>query len=176
MNKIYSKEKLAERLDRHRNRGESIVFTNGCFDILHVGHTRYLREAKKMGDVLVVALNSDSSVRAIKGEQRPLVPENERADVVASLESVDYVTVFDQSTPLELIEYLKPDILVKGGDWAEKDVIGRESVRRRGGKVVIIPEIEGVSTTNIIEKVISTVTAQANRLKAEGKKTVNSGQ
>jgi rfaE bifunctional protein nucleotidyltransferase chain/domain len=153
--KIYSREKLKKELDRHRTRGENIVFTNGCFDILHVGHTRYLREAKKLGDVLVLALNSDSSVRAIKGERRPLIPEDERADVVSSLESVDYVTIFDEHTPLELIEYLKPDIIVKGGDWSEENVVGGESVKRRGGKIVIIPVIKGASTTNIIEKVRS---------------------
>ena len=153
MNKIYSREKLKEELDRCQREGKKIVFTNGCFDILHVGHTRYLREAKKIGDILVLALNSDSSVRAIKGERRPLVPEDERADVVASLESVDYVTIFSEVTPLELIEYLKPDILVKGGDWAEEDIVGRESVKRWGGRVVIIPEIKEASTTNIIEKV-----------------------
>ena len=155
MNKIYSREKLKEELDRCQREGKKIVFTNGCFDILHVGHTRYLREAKKIGDILVLALNSDSSVRAIKGERRPLVPEDERADVVASLESVDYVTIFSEVTPLELIEYLKPDILVKGGDWAEEDIVGRESVKRWGGRVVIIPEIKEASTTNIIEKVIN---------------------
>lgn len=155
MSKVYSREKLKKELDRHRTRGDNIIFTNGCFDILHVGHTRYLREAKKLGDVLVLALNSDSSVRAIKGERRPLIPEDERADVVSSLESVDYVTIFDEHTPLELIEYLKPDIIVKGGDWSEENVVGRESVKRRGGKIVIIPAIKGASTTNIIEKVRS---------------------
>lgn len=156
MDKIYSREKLKKELDRLQIEGGKIVFTNGCFDILHVGHTRYLREAKKMGDVLVLALNSDSSIRAIKGGKRPLIPENERADVVASLESVDYVTIFNECTPLELIEFLRPDILVKGGDWTEKDVVGREAVQKWDGRVVIIPEVEGVSTTNIIEKVKST--------------------
>ena len=105
--KIYSREKLKKELDRRRARGENIIFTNGCFDILHVGHARYLREAKKLGDVLVLGLNSDSSVRAIKGEKRPLIPEDERAYVVSSLEAVDYVTIFDEHTPLELIEYLE---------------------------------------------------------------------
>ena len=155
MSKIYSREKLKEILDRHRTHGKTVVFTNGCFDILHVGHTRYLRKAKDLGDVLVLALNSDSSVKAIKGERRPLIPEDERADVVSSLESVDYVTIFNEHTPLELIECLKPDIIVKGGDWSEEDVVGRESVKRRGGKVVIIPEIKGASTTNIIDRVRS---------------------
>jgi len=153
MDKIYSREKLKAEIDRLRRERKKIVFTNGCFDILHVGHTRYLREAKKQGDILILGLNSDESVRALKGEKRPLVPEKERADIVASLESVDYVTIFDELTPLELIEYLKPDILVKGGDWKEDEVVGRESVGKWGGKVIIIPEIKGSSTTNIIEKI-----------------------
>jgi len=153
MNKIYSREKLKDKIDALREKGKKIVFTNGCFDILHVGHTRYLKEAKKQGDILVLGLNSDESVRSLKGEKRPLIPENERADMVASLESIDYVTIFHELTPLELIEYLKPDVLVKGGDWKEKDVVGRDSVAAWGGRVVIIPEIKGSSTTNIIEKV-----------------------
>ena len=153
MNKIYSREKLKNKIDALRDKGKKIVFTNGCFDILHVGHTRYLRDAKKQGDILVLGLNSDESVRSLKGEKRPLMPENERADVVASLESVDYVTIFHEPTPLELIEYLKPHVLVKGGDWKGKDVVGRKSMKKWGGRVVIIPEIKGSSTTNIIEKV-----------------------
>ncbi len=151
--KIIDREQLKKELDRLRGEGKKIVFTNGCFDILHVGHARYLKEAKKNGDVLVLALNSDASVRAIKGEKRPLIPEDERAYLVASLEPVDYVTVFSEATPLELIGYLNPDVLVKGGDWAEEQVVGREEVRKRGGKVVIIPEIQGASTTNIVEKI-----------------------
>jgi rfaE bifunctional protein nucleotidyltransferase chain/domain len=153
MNKIYSREKLKKKIDALRDKGKKIVFTNGCFDILHVGHTRYLRDAKKQGDILVLGLNSDESVRSLKGEKRPLMPENERADVVASLESVDYVTIFHELTPLGLIEYLKPHVLVKGGDWKGKDVVGRKSMKKWGGRVVIIPEIKGSSTTNIIEKV-----------------------
>jgi rfaE bifunctional protein nucleotidyltransferase chain/domain len=153
MNKIYSREKLKEEIDRLRKEGKKIVFTNGCFDILHVGHTRYLKEAKKRGDVLILGLNSDESVRSLKGETRPLIPESERADVVAALESVDYVTIFNETTPLELIEYLKPDILVKGGDWKEEQVVGRQSAEKWGGIVIIIPEIIGSSTTNIIEKI-----------------------
>ena len=151
--KIVDREQLQKEVVRLRGEGKRIVFTNGCFDILHVGHARYLKEAKKTGDVLVLALNSDSSVRAIKGEKRPLIPEEERAYMVASLEAVDYVTIFSEATPLELIEYLMPDVLVKGGDWAEEQVVGRESIRKWGGKVVIIPEIEGASTTNIVEKI-----------------------
>jgi D-beta-D-heptose 7-phosphate kinase/D-beta-D-heptose 1-phosphate adenosyltransferase len=153
MEKIYPREKLKKEIDRLRKEGKKIVFTNGCFDILHVGHTRYLREAKKQGDILILGLNSDESVKALKGEKRPLIPEKERADVIASLESVDYVTIFHELTPLELIEYLRPDVLVKGGDWKEDEVVGRESMGKWGGKLIIIPEIKGSSTTNIIEKI-----------------------
>jgi rfaE bifunctional protein nucleotidyltransferase chain/domain len=151
--KICGRQELKKELERLRSEGKKIIFTNGCFDILHVGHARYLKEAKKIGDVLVLALNSDASVRAIKGGKRPLIPENERAEMVASLEAVDYVTVFSEITPLELIEYLKPDVLVKGGDWAEENVVGREAVAKWGGHVIIIPEIKGASTTNIVEKI-----------------------
>jgi D-beta-D-heptose 7-phosphate kinase/D-beta-D-heptose 1-phosphate adenosyltransferase len=152
--KIYPRNKLKAEIARLKREGKKVVFTNGCFDILHAGHTRYLREAKKLGDVLILALNSDSSVRAIKGEKRPIVPETERAEVVASLASVDYVTIFDELTPLELIEMLQPDVIVKGGDWAEKDIVGAEAVAKWGGRVAIMPEIEGASTTNVIEKVL----------------------
>ena len=152
--KVLSREKMKKQIDRLHREGKKIVFTNGCFDILHVGHARYLAEAKKIGDVLVIAINSDASVRAIKGEKRPLIGEKERAEMVASLWSVDFVTIFSETTPLDLIEYLKPDVLVKGGDWAEKNVVGRESVAKWGGKVVIVPEIKGSSTTNIVEKVM----------------------
>lgn len=152
--KIYPRNELKAEIDRLKREGKRVIFTNGCFDILHAGHTRYLREAKKLGDVLVLALNSDSSVRSIKGEKRPIVPESERAEVVASLASVDYVTIFNELTPLELIEFLQPDVIVKGGDWAEKDIVGADTVRRWGGRVAIMPEIKGASTTNVIEKVI----------------------
>lgn len=154
MEKILSWEALKNEVERRRSRGEKIAFTNGCFDILHVGHVRYLAAARKTGDLLVLALNSDASVRAIKGEKRPLVPEKERAEVLASLASVDYVTLFDEETPLKLIEYLRPDCLVKGGDWAEEAVVGRDAVRSRGGKVHLIPVVEGASTTNIVEKIL----------------------
>jgi D-beta-D-heptose 7-phosphate kinase/D-beta-D-heptose 1-phosphate adenosyltransferase len=115
---------------------------------------KYLEAARRMGDLLILGLNSDASVRAIKGEKRPLVPQAERAEVVASLESVDYVTLFDETTPLRLIEYLQPDCIVKGGDWKEASVVGGDLVRARGGKVVIVPLIEGASTTNIVEKIL----------------------
>ena len=151
--KIRSREELKDEVGRLKAGGKKIVFTNGCFDILHVGHTRYLGEAKKLGDALVVAVNSDSSVKAIKGEKRPLVPEAERVEVIASLEVVDFATVFFEETPVALIEELEPDVIVKGGDWDEKDVAGRESVKKWGGKVAIIPQVEGVSTTNVVEKI-----------------------
>jgi len=154
MNKITPRNELKATVDRLKREGKKVVFTNGCFDILHAGHTRYLRDARKLGDALILALNSDSSVRSIKGPMRPIVPEAERAEVVAALDSVDYVTVFDELTPLELIEYLRPDVIVKGGDWAEKDIVGAEAVRKWGGRVAIMPEIEGASTTNIIDKVL----------------------
>jgi D-beta-D-heptose 7-phosphate kinase/D-beta-D-heptose 1-phosphate adenosyltransferase len=154
MKKIYRRNELKAEIDRLKREGKKIVFTNGCFDILHAGHTRYLRKAKELGDVLILALNSDDSVRAIKGENRPIVPEGERAEVVSSLESVDYVTIFNELTPLELIEFLQPGVIVKGGDWAEKDIVGAEAVRRWGGRVAIMPEIEGASTTNVIDKVL----------------------
>jgi len=154
MSKIIPRNELKAKIDRLKREGKKVVFTNGCFDILHAGHTRYLREARKLGDTLILALNSDSSVRSIKGPMRPIVPEAERAEVVAALDSVDYVTVFDELTPLELIEFLRPDVIVKGGDWAEKDIVGAEAVRKWGGRVAIMPEIEGASTTNIIDKVL----------------------
>ena len=155
MNKILERETLRNKLEALRKKGKKIAFTNGCFDILHVGHVRYLREAKKTADVLVLALNSDSSVRSIKGEKRPLVSEQERAEVLAALEFIDFVTIFPESTPLELINYLKPDILIKGGDWPEEKVVGREEIKKWGGRVAIIPEIEGKSTTNVVEKIKS---------------------
>ena len=154
MNKIVTWGALKTQVELARGEGKKIAFTNGCFDILHVGHVRYLREARKTGDLLILGLNSDASVRKIKGETRPLVPQAERAEVVASLDAVDYVTLFDDPTPLRLIERLRPDVLVKGGDWNEESVVGGDSVRSWGGRVVIVPLTEGVSTTNIVEKVL----------------------
>ncbi len=160
MNNIVSREDLKGQIKRLKEKGGKIVFTNGCFDILHIGHVRYLNQAKELGDILVLALNSDSSVRSIKGPLRPVVPQDERAYIMASLHMVDYVTIFDEETPLELIEYLEPDILVKGGDWSEDNVVGGESVKKSGGKVVIIPQVNTpsadypASTTNIIKKIL----------------------
>ncbi len=153
--RILSKEKLKGELDRLRHEGKRIVFTNGCFDILHAGHVHYLNEARKFGDVLVVGLNSDRSVRSIKGDLRPVVSQDERAYVVVSLKAVDYVTIFDEDTPLHLTEYLEPHVLVKGGDWSEDRVVGGESVVKRGGSVKIIPFVNGRSTTSLIEKILT---------------------
>jgi D-glycero-beta-D-manno-heptose 1-phosphate adenylyltransferase len=154
MKNILSWEELKKEVELCRRDGQRIVFTNGCFDILHAGHAHYLHDAKNAGDVLIVAVNSDVSVRKIKGEKRPIVPQKERAEVVASLKSVDYVTIFEETTPLKLIEFLRPDILVKGADWSEDEIIGRNSVLSWGGNVVRIPVLEGTSTTKIIEKIL----------------------
>ncbi len=153
MNKILNRKTLQEKLAALRQENKKIAFTNGCFDILHVGHVRYLRAAKRTADVLVLALNSDSSVQSIKGEQRPLVPEEERAEIMAALEFIDFVTIFPELTPKELINYLKPDIIIKGGDWPEDKVIGGDDVKKWGGRVILIPFVEGKSTTNIVEKI-----------------------
>jgi rfaE bifunctional protein nucleotidyltransferase chain/domain len=137
-----------------RSSGRKIVFTNGCFDILHTGHTRYLAIARSFGDLLVVAVNSDSSVRTIKGDKRPINSQDERAETLAALESVDFVVIFDEPDPYKVISALQPDVLVKGGDWPIEKIIGRDVVEARGGKVVNVPYVEGASTTGIIEKIL----------------------
>lgn len=137
---------------RRDHKDQKIVFTNGCFDILHIGHIRYLQEAAKLGDLLVVGLNSDISVKRLKGSERPINTEMERAEMLGSLGVVDYIVIFDEDTPLNLVNVLQPDVLVKGGDYNSDDVIGRKEVEARGGKLVLIPFVEGKSTTNIIEK------------------------
>ena len=136
--------------------GKKLVFTNGCFDIIHVGHVRLLRDAKNQGDVLVLAINSDASVRTLKGKNRPYVPEHERAEVAAGLVSVDYVIIFNELDPLRVITELKPDVLVKGGDWTVDTIVGRDVVEGSGGKVISLPFVEGLSTTNIIQRIIET--------------------
>jgi D-beta-D-heptose 7-phosphate kinase/D-beta-D-heptose 1-phosphate adenosyltransferase len=138
---------------RLREAGRRIVLTNGVFDLLHPGHVRYLQEARQQGDALIVAVNSDRSVRAVKGERRPIVPEAERLEIVAALTSVDAVVVFDEDTPHRIISFLQPDILVKGADWAADRIVGRDMVEARGGRVVRIPIAEGYSTSAIIGKI-----------------------
>ena len=153
MTKIVSIEALIEEKERLRREGKRLVFTNGCFDLLHPGHVRYLSQARSLGDALVVALNSDRSVRALKGEGRPILNQQERAEVIAALEAIDYVTIFDEETPRELIAAVLPDVLVKGGDWALDEIVGREEVEAAGGEVLSLPYIDGSSTTDIIERI-----------------------
>lgn len=154
MSKVKSLGELTPILSILRASGMKIVFTNGCFDIIHTGHTRYLEKAKAEGDVLVVGLNSDASVRGIKGEKRPVNNETDRAEALSALKAVDYVTIFNEPDPYNVIAAIQPDVLVKGGDWPLDKIIGRDIVEARGGRVVNLPYIEGRSTTGIIEKII----------------------
>jgi rfaE bifunctional protein nucleotidyltransferase chain/domain len=153
MNKLLSPKRLTLILRRLRSKGKRIVFTNGCFDILHVGHVDYLSMARKMGDVLVIGLNSDSSVRKIKGKGRPVNSQLDRARVLSALEPVDYISIFGESTPEKLIKRLRPDILVKGGDWKLDNIVGGKFVRSCGGKVRRIPFVKGYSTTSVLKKI-----------------------
>ena len=154
--KILSLDQAVERAAEIRRQGKRLVFTNGCFDLLHPGHTQYLAEARKHGDALMVGLNSDRSVRALKGAERPITPEAERAEILAALESVDYVTIFDDLTPQALIARLAPDTLVKGADWGASQIVGREEVEAGGGRVVSIPVTDGFSTSALIQAVLRT--------------------
>ena len=153
--KLQPVESLTQELNWHRKQKEVVVFTNGCFDVLHRGHVEYLKFCKQQGDILVLGLNSDSSIRTIKGPDRPVNNQNDRAAVLAALESIDYITIFGELDPLELIKKVRPDILVKGQDWEHKGVVGREFVESNGGKVVLAPLIEGKSSTTIIQKLKS---------------------
>jgi rfaE bifunctional protein nucleotidyltransferase chain/domain len=153
--KILGQAALAAKTAALQSKGKNVVFTNGCFDLLHAGHVHYLQAARDLGDVLVVAVNSDSSVRRIKGPLRPLTPLRDRLIVLAGLECVTYLTLFGAATPLRLIERIAPDILVKGGDWPVEKIVGGGFVGKRGGKVLSIPLVKGVSTTEIIRKIIS---------------------
>ena len=152
--KVKEIPELKAKIDEVRGKGGRLVFTNGCFDIIHVGHVRYLHDAKALGDYLIVAINSDQSIRGLKGEKRPIVPQKERAEVISALESVDFVTIFDAPDPYDIIKELRPDYLVKGGDWGEGEIIGSDIVIDRGGEVIRIPFIEGSSSTNIMETII----------------------
>ena len=153
--KILEREALKETVRSLKEGGNKIVFTNGCFELLHIGHVQYLQAARAEGDVLVVGMNSDHSVRQIKGPRRPVVPENERAEVLASLACVDFVSLFDEPDPLAIISSLLPDVLVKGADWAEDAIVGRDIVEAHGGRVVRISLTQGASTTSIIEKILA---------------------
>jgi len=145
---------LADRLKGLRSAGKRVVFTNGCFDILHIGHVRYLSAARNEGDLLVVGLNSDQSVRLIKEKRRPIVAQDQRLEILASLQAVDYVTLFDEPDPLKLIQLLKPAILVKGADWSTDEIIGADFVKSRGGRVVRVPLVGDASTSKIIERIV----------------------
>jgi len=152
--KIKNLDVLAGIIEAEKARGRRIVFTNGCFDLLHVGHVKYLQKAKSFGDVLVLGLNSDASVRRLKGEKRPLIGEAERAHILAALDCIDYVVIFDEDTPLRLIETLKPAVLVKGGDYTPEGVVGKDLVESYGGRIELVTFVDGRSTTNIIDKIL----------------------
>jgi D-beta-D-heptose 7-phosphate kinase/D-beta-D-heptose 1-phosphate adenosyltransferase len=146
--------KLAPILRNLQSQGKKVVFTNGVFDLLHLGHVQYLQKAREQGDLLVVGLNSDASVKRLKGPQKPLLPLAERAEMLLALSCVDYATFFEEDDPLKLVQTLQPDVLVKGGDWALDKIIGADVVRARGGKVLNVPVTEGRSTTNLIGLVV----------------------
>lgn len=153
--KIKDLKTLAIIINKLKKRGKTIVFTNGCFDLLHYGHVKYLEDAKEQGDILVVAVNSDSSVRKIKGDNRPVVNQKFRLAVLASLESADYVTLFSEATPLKVIKSIKPHVLVKGADWDKQNIVGAGFVRSYGGKVKTLKLVKGLSTTNLIKRIAS---------------------
>lgn len=150
---LKSVEELVAVVENARSQGKKIVTTNGCFDILHVGHVRYLNDAKSMGDVLIVGLNSDESVKRLKGEERPLNAELNRAEVLSNLKSVDFVYIFREDTPVKFLEYIMPDIHVKGGDYTDKGLPERDVVEKNGGRMVFSPFVFGFSTTEILNKV-----------------------
>jgi len=153
--KIKGREELSDILEEQRRQGRKVVFTNGCFDLLHVGHVKYLQAARRLGDLLVLGLNSDTSIKRLKGEGRPLINQEERSHILAALSCIDYVVVFDEDTPLQLLESLRPDILVKGGDYTPDTVVGRELVEGYGGRIELISFVDGKSTTGIIDKILA---------------------
>ncbi len=150
---ILNHNKLKTIVQNLKNSGKKIVFTNGCFDLIHRGHIEYLKKAKKLGDILIIGINSDESVKRIKGSKRPIISEKDRAEILASFFFVDYVTIFNEDTPFNLISKIVPDILVKGGDWERDKIVGKEIVEANGGEVVVIEYLKGYSTSSIIEKI-----------------------
>lgn len=154
MGQVLSLDELRREREQLRQAGRTIVFTNGCFDLLHPGHVRYLAQARGLGDALVVALNSDRSVRELKGAQRPILNQQERAEVMAALACVDYVIIFDEPTPRELIAALLPEVLVKGGDWGLAQIVGRAEVEAAGGRALSLPFITGCSTSEVIARIV----------------------
>ncbi len=163
MGQVVSQDDLILHIAVRKRNGERVVFTNGCFDLLHPGHIRCLEQARALGDLLVVVINSDASVRQLKGEPRPLVPQQERAEILAALAAVDYVVIFDAPTPHQLIATLRPDVLVKGGDWGPNEIVGGEEVEAAGGRVISIPLEPGYSTTDILETIRNSRTLSASR-------------
>jgi len=155
MEKILSLEQLLHSRQMAKANGQRIVFTNGCFDLIHPGHISYLRQARALGDLLVIAINSDASIQRIKGPSRPILSETERAIILAALEMVSYVTIFDEETPHKIISTLLPDVLVKGGDWSIDKIVGRQEVEEAGGIVLSLPYLAGASTTDIITRILS---------------------
>ncbi len=151
--RIYELHDLIPVVEAQKKRGRAVVFTNGCFDLLHVGHVRYLAQARREGDLLVVGLNSDRSVRSLKGPDRPVQRQEDRAEILASLRDVDYVVIFDEPTPIDLITALRPDVLVKGEDWKQEDIVGAKEVMSWGGRVVRATFTPGASTSSLIERV-----------------------
>ena len=151
-NKILNRDILYNFCDLLKQSGKKIVFTNGCFDIVHSGHIHILKEAKKQGDILILGLNSDSSIKRLKGESRPIFKEEERLELLSSFEFIDYIVVFDEDTPLEVIKLIRPDVLVKGADYKDKYVVGTNEIKEYGGELVLVDLVEGRSTTNVIEK------------------------
>ncbi len=152
LGKVVTQDELILHVAEHKRNGQRVVFTNGCFDLLHPGHVRVLEQARALGDALVVALNTDASVRRSKGSSRPILPEGERAEIMAALEAVNYVTLFDEPTPRELIARVLPDVLVKGSDWGPNEIVGREEVEAAGGHVISVALEPGYSTTAILER------------------------
>jgi len=152
--KIKREKELIKIIRNLKEKNKKIVFTNGCFDLLHYGHIKYLEEAKRFGDILIVAVNSDRSVRRLKGENRPINNQRSRTKVLASLGCVDYITIFDDLSPLKLIKDLRPDYLIKGGDWKREDIVGKDIVQSYGGRVKTIPFLKNYSTTNLIRKIV----------------------
>ena len=152
--KILKLSDLLQVIEGLRKAGKRIVFTNGCFDILHVGHVRYLTAARSKGDALILGLNSDASVKSIKPDNRPIVNQDQRAEVLAGLACVDYITIFDEPDPLALIQTIKPDVLIKGADWEKAEIIGSNVVRSYGGSVVRIEIVPGISTSGIIQRIL----------------------
>jgi D-beta-D-heptose 7-phosphate kinase/D-beta-D-heptose 1-phosphate adenosyltransferase len=152
--KVKDLDVLVSLVNREKEKGQRVVFTNGCFDLLHAGHVKYLQKARSFGDLLILGLNSDISVRRLKGANRPLIDEEERAHLLAALDCIDYVVLFDEDTPLRLIEALRPDVLVKGGDYTREGVVGHDVVESYGGRVELVEFVDGKSTTGIIEKIL----------------------